>query len=161
MKIYTRQLKRAALAAFAATAFALGPALLSPAAAAGPYPFIAIDSGAFRVTSCVPPTPCTVTLNGTGGASYLGKTTESASLQVSIKIPCSPTSGTATLAEAKSPTKAITATVTGTICVQNPITAGLKINFNYTFPGGHGVITGTAVLKAGTYTDHWKGCVAC
>ena len=167
MLVDTRRLRRSVLLVLAATTAAAGPVFLSPASAAGGS-FAAQYAGTFKITSCSPTAPCNVVLTGRGGAAYLGPSTEVGNLTVTIKIPCAPAAGTMRLTSAITSTNSISATVSGAFCLQKPITAGLKVYLKYTFTGGTGVyahatgtgaITGTAMLKAGTYGDSWKGTI--
>lgn len=165
MRINTRQLRRSMVMVLAATTAAAGPLFLSPASAAGGT-FVALNSGTFKIISCTPSAPCSATLAGRGGAAFFGPTTEAGNLQVTIKLPCSPASGTLQLTSVLTPTNSISATVAGQFCLQQPITAGLKISMKYTVHGGTGafvnatgtgIISGTAILNNGTYKDLWYG----
>lgn len=165
MKIYVRTVKRTALMIGAATALALGPVFLSPASAAGGS-FKAFDTGTFKIVSCSPGQPCVASFTGAGAASFLGPTKETASIQFTIKIPCSPAQGLVRFTSTTSSTNAISAEIGGKICLQTPITKGLLISMGYKFIGGTGafahasgtgVISGTAILKTGAYTDTWSG----
>lgn len=165
MRINTRQVQRSMVMMLAATAAALGPFFLSPASAAGGT-FIAFHGGTFKIVSCSPVAPCSVTLAGKGGAAFMGADTEAGNLAVKITIPCSPTNGTMRLTSTITSTNSLSATVTGQICLQQQITSGLRISLRYTFTGGTGafanatgtgIISGTALLKGGTYRDVWYG----
>lgn len=154
---YTHLLRRAVAPALLATLLSTGLAL----AAGGT--FGARNSGTAQIQSGCGIKSCTVTLSGTGKASYMGSVKEAATLTGKLThFPCGSGSGTVSLTSATTPANSITASVTGQVCLKS---GALQFNTTYTITGGtgafskaagSGTITGSATFSK-TYSDTWKG----
>lgn len=151
---------RRALALTLVTCAALGAATLTPVHAAGGA-FTASYSGTFKETGNCITSSCTVTLSGKGSASFLGASSESATLKGQA---CKTSTGTGILRSTVTSSNSLTMTVTGKVCLGS---SGITISGTYKVAGGtgafkgatgSGTITGTATVgTSGTYKDSWKG----
>ena len=154
-----------------------GAAAASPAravAAARAYSMPLTSGGAFTATlagfftfiGCPSGANCTLVLTGRGPATYLGNTRDTTVISLAgLSLPCAPVSGESVLTSTATTGAAVTANITGSLCIRIPPIKGLTFQLNYTITGGRGAFSGAsgsgtitgAVNFHRAYQDVWKG----
>lgn len=128
--------------------------------------FTATMAGIFTFLGCPTGLGCTLILTGGGPATVLGQTRETTVLRVTgLSPPCGQVASSSMLTATVTTSDAVTASVTGTLCLRLPPIRGLAFALTYTITGGRGAYSGAhgngtitgAIGFNRTYRDAWTG----
>lgn len=153
-----------------------GSVAAAPAQAAGAHTFstpltgggafTSTFGGIFTFIGCPSGLNCTLVLTGGGPATFLGTSRDTTVISLTgLSLPCVQVGGSSVLTSTATSGDAVTANISGTLCLRNPPIKGLRFSLNYIVTGGtgtysgasgSGTITGVVIFNR-TYFDAWKG----